>query len=600
MNEFISQHLAICTTAIASKSNSGRGRKSPSPAHPIGHKGEGRGEGNPTNTRNAKYTAYGIKKLRELILELAVRGKLVTQDPNDEPARTLLDKIYLQKTRLIDEGKLKPQKGLPEISEEEMPPHLPTGWELVRLGEIINVLNGRAYKKHEMLQEGTPLLRVGNLFTSNEWYYSDLELEPDKYIDNGDLIYAWSASFGPFIWQGGKAIYHYHIWKLDLYDPSCLDKQFLFYFFTSITEKIKASGNGIAMIHMTKERMEKLILEIPPLAEQHRIVAKVDELMALCDQLEQQQTDHLAAHQTLVQTLLDTLTQAADAAEFEQAWSRIADHFETLFTTESSIDQLKQTLLQLAVMGKLVPQDQNDEPISVLLERDAKQKEKTGKQGNLKNEKELSEILADEKPFQLPSNWRWVRLDDLSPEFQNGASSRGDKSGKEIIVLRLADIDNWKVSLRDTRTLTILEQSIAKYSLQKNDVLIIRVNGSADIVGRFVLCDESYGAIYCDHFIRLRFPREILVPGYLVLLGLSDLVRNRIKHLFISTAGQKTVNQKHIGSLVVSVPPIYEQHRIVAKVDELMALCDALKARIAAAQTTQLQLADAIVEQAVA
>ena len=208
--------------------------------------------------------------------------------------------------------------------------------------------------------------------------------------------------------------------------------------------------------------------------------------------------------------------------------------------------------------------------------------------------------MATEKPFQLPNNWCWARLDDLSPQFQNGASSRGDKAGKDIVVLRLADIDNWKVSLNDTRMLTIFEQSIAKYSLQKNDILIIRVNGSADIVGRFVLCDESYDVIYCDHFIRLRFPLEVLVPGYLVLLGLSDLVRSRIKHLFISTAGQKTVNQKHIGSLVVSVPPISEQHRIVAKFDELMALCDSLKARIAAAQTIQLQLADTIVEQAVA
>lgn len=254
-------------------------------------------------------TESSIDQLKQTLLQLAVMGKLVPQDPNDEPAKTLLDKIFLQKTRLTDEGKLKPQKGLPEISEEEKPPHLPTGWELARLGEIINIINGRAYKKHEMLQEGTPLLRVGNLFTSNEWYYSDLELEPDKYIDNGDLIYAWSASFGPFIWQGGKVIYHYHIWKFDLYDPSCLDKQFLFYFFKSITEKIKASGNGIAMIHMTKERMEKLILEIPPLAEQHRIVAKVDELMALCDALKAR----IAAAQITQLQLADAIVEQAVA-----------------------------------------------------------------------------------------------------------------------------------------------------------------------------------------------------------------------------------------------------------------------------------------------
>ena len=139
------------------------------------------------------------------------------------------------------------------------------------------------------------------------------------------------------------------------------------------------------VFHIEPTNLDPFPISIPPLSEQHRIVSKVDELMALCDQLEQQQTDHLAAHQILVQTLLSTLTQAADAAEFEQAWSRIADHFDTLFTTEASIDQLKKTLLQLAVMGKLVPQDPNDEPASFLLERVAIQKEKIGRQGNLKN-----------------------------------------------------------------------------------------------------------------------------------------------------------------------------------------------------------------------
>ena len=194
----------------------------------------------------------GIQKLRELILQLAVQGKLVAQDPNDEPASELLKRIQAEKEKLVSEGKFKMPKTLPSLSEDEFPFILPNGWNYARLGDLVRIINGRAYKRHEMLESGTPLLRVGNLFTSNEWYYSDLELEDDKYCDEGDLIYAWSASFGPFIWNGPKVIYHYHIWKLSFYNDKFLYKNYLYTFLQEKTQEIKASGHGISMAHMTK------------------------------------------------------------------------------------------------------------------------------------------------------------------------------------------------------------------------------------------------------------------------------------------------------------------------------------------------------------
>lgn len=170
--QLITEHIDIWTSAILAKSSSGRGS-------------------------SKKYELYGITKLRELILELAVRGKLVPQDTNDEPVSIILKKINDKKSELIKNGDVK-VRSLPKITDEEVISDLPVGWKVIRLGNAMNVLNGRAYKKHEMLQEGTPLLRVGNLFTSKEWYYSDLELEPDKYINNGDLIYAWVSIFWSF------------------------------------------------------------------------------------------------------------------------------------------------------------------------------------------------------------------------------------------------------------------------------------------------------------------------------------------------------------------------------------------------------------------
>ncbi|MDX8403567.1 MAG: restriction endonuclease subunit S, partial [Mariprofundaceae bacterium] len=350
---------------------------------------------------------------------------------------------------------------------------------------------------------------------------------------------------------------------------------------------------------LNKGKWESMLLPISPIEEQHRIAAKVDELMALCDKLEQEQAESGEAHHVLVEALLSTLTQAQDNDELDLAWQRIAEHFETLFTTEASIDQLKQTILQLAVMGKLVPQDPTDEPASELLKKIATEKSKLVKAGKTKKQKPLPLISEDEKPFELPNGWECSRLAELLPEFQNGASSRGDKEGKETVVLRLADIKNWKISLVDTRSLVMHENSISRYKVEKNDVLIIRVNGSADIVGRFIFCDRDIDAIYCDHFIRMRFSVEVFSTQYLSLLAASDLIRRRIEDMFISTAGQKTVNQKHIGSLIVTIPPIKEQHRIVAKANELMAICDSLKGRLKEAQATQVQLADAIVEQAV-
>jgi type I restriction enzyme S subunit len=183
-----------------------------------------------------------------------------------------------------------------------------------------------------------------------------------------------------------------------------------------------------------------------------------------------------------------------------------------------------------------------------------------------------------------------VRLNELLPEFQNGASSRGDAGGKSVTVLRLADIKSRRISLADTRQIPIAERDILKYQVLVGDILITRVNGSADIVGQFNLCETAVDAIYCDHFIRMRVSNQWIEPTYLALVSESSLMRRRIKELFITTAGQKTVNQGHIGSLQFGLPPLAEQSRIVTRVEELMRLCDALEAKGQLEATQHAQL----------
>jgi type I restriction enzyme, S subunit len=153
-----------------------------------------------------------------------------------------------------------------------------SAWEVKKLSEVAKLINGKAYKKTELLDDGPyRVLRVGNFFTNNNWYYSDLELPADKYCDNGDLLYAWSASFGPRIWEVEKVIFHYHIWKVEI-DPLAVIRDFLFYFFEWDVEKIKTEqGAGTTMIHVTKGAMEERQLLVPPITEQKRIVAILDE-----------------------------------------------------------------------------------------------------------------------------------------------------------------------------------------------------------------------------------------------------------------------------------------------------------------------------------
>ncbi|EGR1092529.1 restriction endonuclease subunit S [Vibrio cholerae] len=569
--KLITDHIDIWTSSIQAKSALGRGS-------------------------SKKRELYGIKKLRELILELAVRGKLVPQDPTDEPANNILARSIAIKESLLTEGKIKKSRAKKDIKEEHFYDY-PASWATAKIEDLIQVINGRAYKKSEMLSSGIPILRVGNLFTSNEWYYSDLDLDADKYIDRGDLIYAWSASFGPFIWEGSRVIYHYHIWKMDIFHDGALDKNFSKLFLQAISERIKASGNGIAMIHMTKERMEKVVHPLPPIEEQRRIVAKVDELMALCGQLEQQTEASLDAHQVLVETLLATLTNSQDATELMANWTRISEHFDTLFTTEQSIDQLKQTILQLAVMGKLVQQDPNDEPAAKLLERIAEEKAQLVKEKKIKKQKAQPPIAEDEKPFELPNGWEWCRVAAMmepNRDISYGIIKlEAEPEEDGIPTLRCSDVKPRHIDLSGVRTVSReIEEPYARTRLTGGEVLV-NIRGT---LGGVALAPVDLAGYNIAREVAMLPVHESVDGNYLVNLIAApffwEMIESNLKGI-----AYKGLNLNILRDFVVPVPPEKEQYRIVAKVDELMALCDQLKQRLRDSQQTQLLLTDAIIEQ---
>ena len=576
----ITENIDIWTTAIKKRSSQGRGS-------------------------NKKIELTGIKKLRELILELAVRGKLVPQAPNDEPASILLEKITAEKKQLIKDKKIKKPKSLPEIDEDEKSLKLPNGWEWIRLGNFAEVKGGKRLPKgHVLVNYKTPYayIRVTDMkegsININRLLYLEgqtQELIKQYTISKSDLYITIAGTIGnigtiPDELDGmnltenaAKIIFSSvnRLWLKQSLSASFSQRQFL--------EKT----NQLAQPKLALHRILSSVIALPPPAEQHRIVTKADELMLLCDQLEQQTEDSITAHQTLVETLLATLSNSENTAEFNQNWTRIAEHFDTLFTTEHSIDQLKQTILQLAVMGKLVPQNPNDEPASVLLEKIAAEKEQLIKDKKIKKQKPLITFEGlDDLKKALPSSWEWVRLADTA-DLVRGGSPRpaGDPrfyDGK-IPFLKVGDVTRKKSKFVEGFNATIKEAGLKKTRLI--EVRTVLLSNSGATLGIPAICD--FPATFNDGIAAFIERSEFVFDEYLYLY-LSTLSR-----WFLDIAsrgqGQPNLNTDIIKSTWFALPPLPEQHRIVTKVDALMTLCDQLKARLSEAQTTQLQLADAVV-----
>ena len=558
--DLITEHIATWTAAKIPQATGGRGR--------------GRGPNG--------QSPHGIKKLRELILELAVRGKLVPQDSNDEPASVLLEKIAKEKTRLVKEGKIKKQYPLPKISEDEKPFDFLEGWECERLGNIAIIQTGTLDANASSPDGKYPFFTCAK---------DPLRIDNFRY-DTEAVLLAGNGNFDVNYYFGKFEAYQ-RTYIIEAVSRKLIHIPFLHKLIIKHADKLKEQAIGGVIKYIKIGFLTEAIFSIPPLAEQHRIVAKVDELMALCDKLEQQQTDSNDTHQTLVETLLATLTTVADPAEFALSWQRIADHFDTLFTTEESIDQLKQTILQLAVMGKLVPQNPNDEPANTLLEKIAKEKALLVKEGKIKKQMPLPKISENEKAFELPLGWAWVRLGETglgttgkTPPTGNPKYYAGDIPfiGPGQITPEGKIIDSEKG----------LTEEGCEYSAlaEEGDILMVCIGGS---IGKSAIARS-----------KVSFNQQIncIRPLFIDSTYLNSAMRTPHFQTSILDAatGSATpiINRSKWEELLVSLPPLSEQHRIVAKVDELMTLCDTLKEWLHDAQTTQVQLADAIVEQAVA
>ncbi|MBB1317233.1 restriction endonuclease subunit S [Shewanella sp. SR43-4] len=611
-DSLITDHIDIWTTAIERKSSVGRG------------------------TSN-KFTLYGIKKLRELILELAVRGKLVPQDVNDEPASILLERIAAEKAQLVKEGKIKKPKPLPEISDDENPFELPQGWALCRFDNVIDQQFPISYGvlvPGDDVENGVPFVRIGDLDIKvpSSLPEKSISCEIDSKYERtrlwgGEILMAIVGSIGklgvvPASWKGANIAR-----ALCRIKPcESISKQYILVLLQSRYMQGSFLGDTRTLAQPTLNigLIRTSLTPIPPLEEQHRIVAKVDELMSLCDALEAQTEASIGAHQTLVETLLNALllpnitqqkdsqsaspeTSFADSLEpalndsFVDSWQRIAEHFDTLFTTEASIDTLKQTILQLAVMGKLVEQDPNDEPAAKLLERIAAEKAQLIKDGNIKKQKPLPAITDEEKPFELPVGWSFLRLENMCELITKGSSPKWQgvsytENPEDVLFVTSENVGAFKMLLDKKKYVERKFNEIEPRSiLKKNDFLMNIVGAS---IGRCAIFDLNEVANINQAVCLIRsFPNSIASKFFLHFFNSHTCIAYMYDKQVENA--RPNLSMSNIAKFIIPIPPLEEQHRIVAKVDELMTLCDQLKARLSDAQTTQLHLTDAIVEQAI-
>ena len=583
--QLITKNLDVWTTAIEQKSASGRGS-------------------------SKKFSLRGIKKLRELILELAVRGKLVPQDENDEPALVLLERIAAEKAQLVKDKKIKKPKALPEISEDEKPFELPKGWEWARLQYIGHDLGQKTPDcEFTYIDVGSINKELGFVEEPSILQASDAPSRARKLVKRNTVIYSTvrpyllniavvDKDFSPEpIASTAFAIIH---------PLSGMNSSYIYRYLRSpcFINYVESVQTGIAYPAINDKQFFNGLIAVPPTEEQHRIIAKVDELMSLCDALEAQTEASLVAHQTLVETLLGALLLSSTSANspepsFAKSWQRVAEHFDTLFTTNSSIDTLKQTILQLAVMGKLVEQDANDEPAAKLLERISAEKEQLIRDKKIKKQKPLPAITDEEKPFELPNGWKWCRIFDASLFTEYGTSEKTIEGSSGVPVLKMGDIQQGKVLHGGQKVVPETIEDLPNLYLNYGDVLYNRTN-SAELVGKTGMFEgESDSYTFASYLIRIRCHFESVIPQYLTLAMNSPLFRTtQIDPHIKQQCGQANVNGTIMKSMLVPICPLEEQRRIVAEVDELMVICDQLKARLTDAQTIQLNLADSMTQQA--
>lgn len=463
--------------------------------------------------------------LKNSILQLAVQGKLVPQNPSDEPASELLKRIRAEKVTACHAGIIKKDRKLPEIEETELPYDTPDTWEWLRLGQLCQLLDGV-----KMSGVKYPYLEAKYLRGKIE----GTNIDSGKFVKKGTMLILVDGENSGEVFFASEDGYMGSTFKV-LYIPEAVYVPYVLYFLLLKKRLFRNRKTGAAIPHLNKELFFNLLFPVPPLAEQERIVAKIEELLPL-------------------------------VSEYDGVEKRIS-----ALNTEFP-DKLRKSILQQAVQGKLTERDPSDEPAIELLDRIRAEKAKLIAEGKIKKEKIIPVISEEDQLFDIPDTWTWTTIADTCTNIQYGTSEKSAPSGK-VAVLRMGNLQGGKIDYSNL-VYTSNDYDIERCHLEYNDLLFNRTN-SKELVGKTAIYKAEIPAIYAGYLIRVT---PIMIDSdYLNYVMQSHFFKKYCLAVKTDAIGQSNINAEKLKRFVFPLPPLAEQKRIVARVEEVLAMCDALK-----------------------
>ena len=542
-----------------------------------------------------------LESLNKIILDLAIRGKLVEQNPEDEPASELLKRIKEEKERLIKEKVIKKEKELLKIEEDEIPFEIPESWEWVRLGEIGIWGSGAtpSRSKLEYYQNGDiPWLKTGELNDSyiynSEEKITKLALEKTslRLCKAKDVLIAmYGATIGKLGILEIEATTNQACCACTVYQG--IYYKFLFYFLMARRESFKSQGAGGAQPNISKEKIINSLFTLPSLAEQKRIVEKVERLQGLIKNLKEVYLLNEESRLNLKKSLLAEIEKSNSDKELLKNLELVFSNFDKVIRSKEDIKDIRNLILSLAIKGKLVEQNSEDEPASELLTRIKEEKERLIKEKVIKKEKELLKIEKDEIPFEIPKSWEWVRLGEILNLLTDGAHKTPKYVENGVPFLSVKNMSNGKLNFDDVKYITQEEhiELSKRCNVEYGDLLLTKVGTT----GIPVIVDTYREFNIFVSVALLKFNKNCIDVKFLRLLLQSPFVYNQSQEN-TKGVGNKNWVLKDISNTKIILPPLAEQQRIVERVEKLMSICDMLEEKIVESERVSEKLLESLVK----